>query len=108
MKVLSAYYVCLYYLNALRYVFNFEANTLKPDQNFGLIWVHIICNIGYQRLKQMREQTLVIMNGRKQVKFILKEATKFEEKNLLQIIVSYLQYLIFLFLGFFCVYMFLL
>ena len=81
MKVLSTYYVCLY-SNALRNVFNFKANTLNPDQYFGLIWVYIICNIGYQRLKLMREQMLVIMNGLKLVNFILKEATIriFEEK----------------------------
>ena len=48
-------------------------------------------------LKQMREQTLIIMNGQKRVNAILKEATKFEEKNLLLILDSHLQYLIFLF-----------
>ena len=49
-KILSAYYICCIYSDALQNSFAMEANTMNPDQTapLNLIWVHIVCKIASQ------------------------------------------------------------
>ena len=51
-KMLSAYYVCCIYSNVPKTTFIMKANTMDPDQTVplrgSLIWIHIVCTIGYQ------------------------------------------------------------
>ena len=40
--------VCCICSNALQATFIIEANTMNPEHTSSLIWVHNVCNIGYQ------------------------------------------------------------
>ena len=43
-------------------------NTDENSYMSNLIWVHIVCNIGYQSIKHVTEQTTIVTNGGKWVK----------------------------------------
>ena len=47
LKMLSAYYICCIYLNALQSIFTMEANNMNSYWS-SLIRIHIVCKIGYQ------------------------------------------------------------
>ena len=54
--------------------FFMEANTMNPDQGSSLIWVHIVCNIGYRlpkNINRQEEQTTKLVTCRKNVYFKL-------------------------------------
>ena len=50
--VLSAYYTCCIYSNALQITFIMEVNNMNPEETApkgsSLLRVHSVCNVGYQ------------------------------------------------------------
>ena len=54
LKMLSAFTSATYIHALVKLDFFMEANTMNPDQTAcsirsSLIWVHVVCNIGYPR-----------------------------------------------------------
>ena len=74
LKMLSAYYVCTLYSNALQTSFiNFESKHYEPRSDFSLsslILVDIVCNIGFQNTSLDEKQTTLIVNGRKKINLL--------------------------------------
>ena len=71
--MLSAYYICCIYSNALQNTFVMEANTMNPDQTApkGAVWSgSILFAIKIIKVhKQMREQTtIIVINSGEKVK----------------------------------------
>ena len=63
-EMLNAYYIYCIYSDASPECFDFGSSLRS-----GLFWVHTVCNISYQRLRQMREQTIIVMKDGKMIGF---------------------------------------
>ena len=59
-------YTCCIYSNALQNASTKVAYTMDPDQTAPIIWVHNVCNIGYQRWKKRQQMSWMVVKEQRQ------------------------------------------